>query len=66
MKVKTIKRHIIVLDDTEVKILYRALAQLEQQKSSFLNGNEEKVGKLKDNFYKIVKPDAYIKSRKEY
>ena len=66
MKVKTIKRHIIVLDDDEVKILYRALAQLEKQKHNIGNGNNKKLDKLKESFYKLVKPDAFIKTRREF
>jgi hypothetical protein len=65
MKSKTIKRHIIVLEDAEVKIIYRALQRLENQNS--LPANGQKLEELREEFYKLIKPEAtYVRTSKGY
>jgi hypothetical protein len=65
MKSKTIKRHIIVLEDREVKIIYRALQRLENENS--LPANGKKLEELREEFYKLIKPEAaYVRTSRNH
>jgi hypothetical protein len=58
MKVKTIKRHVAVFDESEVKLIYRALVNLEKQDYLTVNEERNQLKELKDSFYLLVKPSG--------
>ncbi|MBA7555843.1 hypothetical protein ES705_48535 [subsurface metagenome] len=59
MKVKTIKRHIITITDTEAKLIYRALMLYENQNDFKSYGSKEIVTGMKECFYDLVKPGEH-------
>jgi hypothetical protein len=67
MKAKTIKRHIIELNDIEAKLIYRALMHFENQNNFRNNDNVMKVKELKECFYELVNPAAvHIKNKRDF
>lgn len=62
MKVKTIKRHLITISDTEAKLIYRALMLYEKQNDFTHCGSKEKATEMKECFYNIVTPGARVKN----
>ncbi|MCK5568628.1 MAG: hypothetical protein KAJ15_02865 [Spirochaetes bacterium] len=62
MKVKTIKRHIITITDTEAKLIYRALMLYEKQNDFKSYGSKEIVTEMRECFYDLVKPGEHIKN----
>jgi len=64
MKTKTIKRHMIILDDSEVKLIYHALSLLESQKATIGSNAKEQLETLKKGFYDLIKPSSiYLKKQ---
>ncbi|HEB29382.1 MAG TPA: hypothetical protein ENI15_00690 [Spirochaetes bacterium] len=67
MKAKTIKRHIIELNDIEAKLIYRALMHLENQNNIKNYDNIMKVKELKECFYDLVNPaSVHIKNKRDF
>ncbi len=67
MKAKTIKRHIIELNDNEAKLIYRALMHLENQNNIKNYNNIMKVKELKECFYDLVNPaSVHIKNKRDF
>lgn len=62
MKVKTIKRHLIIISNTEAKMIYRALMLYEKQNDFTRYGSREKATEMKECFYDLVKPGARVKN----
>ena len=58
MKTKTIKRHIVILDDSEVKMIFHALTLLENQKAAVGTEAREQLVNLRRGFYELIKPGA--------
>jgi hypothetical protein len=58
MKTRTIKRHVVILDDSEVKMIYHALMLLESQKAAVGSEAREQLTTLKKGFYELVKPGS--------
>ena len=67
MKAKTIKRHIIELNDIEAKLIYRSLMHFENQNNFKNNDSVIKLKELKECFYKLLNPDSvYIKNHENF
>jgi len=64
MKAKTIKRHVVVLDDIEVKMIYHALMLLETQKAAVGSESKQQLETLKKCFYDLIKPTSVSLRRK--
>jgi hypothetical protein len=64
MKAKTIKRHVVVLDDSEVKMIYHALMLLETQKAAVGSESKEQLETLKKSFYDLIKSTSVSLRRK--
>ncbi|KPJ89412.1 MAG: hypothetical protein AMS17_02035 [Spirochaetes bacterium DG_61] len=58
MKKRTIKRHVVILDDSEVKMIYHALVLLESQKATVGSEAKEQLETLKKGFYELIKPGS--------
>ena len=58
MKAKTIKRHIIELNDIEAKLIYRSLMHFENQNNFKNNDSIIKLKELKECFYELLNPDS--------
>ena len=58
MKTRTIKRHIVILDDSEIKMIYHALMLLESQKAAVGSEAKEQLATLKKGFYDLIKPGS--------
>ena len=65
MKARTIKRHIVELNDNEVKLIYHALMYFENQNNIKNHENVNKIKELRECFYEVINPaSARLKDRK--
>lgn len=57
MKTKTITTHVVMLNNNEARLIYYALRYYEAQEDALdaVGVNKEKLRKLKDSFYKLVR-----------
>jgi hypothetical protein len=58
MKARTIKRHVIILDDYEARLIYYVLRQFEKQDYREIDAigiNKEKLQELKECFHGLFK-----------
>lgn len=58
MKARTIKRHVIILDDYEARLIYYVLRQFEKQDYREIDAigiNKEKLQELKECFHDLFK-----------
>jgi hypothetical protein len=58
MKAKTVKRHVIVLDDYEARLIYYVLRHFEGQDFREIDAigiNREKLHELKQSFHELFK-----------
>jgi hypothetical protein len=58
MKARTIKRHVIILDDYEARLIYYVLRQFEKQDYREIDAigiNKEKLRELKECFHDLFK-----------
>lgn len=68
MKSKTIVRHILELEDNEVRLIYHALRNFEKKdylKLDMVGINTDKVEELKRSFYELIKPHSEYYKRKQ-
>jgi hypothetical protein len=65
MKAKTIKRHIVELNDSEARLIYHALMYFENQNNIKNHENVNKIKELRESFYQVLNPASVrIKDRK--